>query len=196
VPVYTSLGELLKDLARREGLTAAALAERSGMKVRTVNSYLQGERGLPAKTALPLFRAVGWDEETFRKVAVQIALPGGLTVVERPGQSVDFIARLEDGAMALVEAKSSRPALPRAFRDMAHEIEREAHRLGASVEDMDYVRASLTDPDTMVSLLEDPDLNRPLTEEEQHEELEALKDELLAWVKRRIQLREKRRRRG
>lgn len=189
MPVFTSLGDLLKELVRREGLTAAALAERSGLKLRTVNSYLQGERGLSPKTALPLFRAVGWDEALFQKAAVQVELPSGFALP-------DFSTRLEDGSMVYLEAKSSRPTLPRAFRDMAHEVEREAHRLGASVEDMDYVRASLADPETMVSLLEDPDLHRPLTEEEQHEELEALKDELLAWVKRRIQLREKRRRRG
>lgn len=174
---------------RREGLTAPALAERSGLKVRTLNSYLQGERGLSTKTALPLFRAVGWDERTFQQAAVQVELPSGFALP-------DFQYNTPDGTVVALELKSSRPSLPRAFRDTAHEIEREAHRLGASVEDMDYVRASLADPDTMVNLLEDPELDRPLTEYEQREELEALKDELLAWVKRRIELRDKRRRRG
>lgn len=88
------------------------------------------------------------------------------------------------------------PPLTKAFRALAHEVEREAHQLGASIEDMDYIRASLADPETMVSLLADTELDRPLTDVEQREELEALKDELLAWVKRRVELRVKRKSRG
>lgn len=73
MPEFATVEELLKEIMREQGMTAPELAQKSGVKLRTLNSYLQGERSMSAETGIRLFGVLGWDEATYWTAVVALA---------------------------------------------------------------------------------------------------------------------------
>lgn len=143
VPEYSTLSEMLKDQMKRRGLTAAELAERSGVPLSTVNAYLQGQRGkrgIPAERASKLFHAVGVSEE-------QVAAASGAFAVGRVF-TMNFDAALE---RAVQEARESVP-LPNRLRLRQNEVERELIEIGATDQEVADFRRSVRDNPLLAAL--------------------------------------------
>jgi hypothetical protein len=182
-----TIAGVLDALRKRRGLTVPQLAADAGMPYRTLVKYLRGERRMEGGTATSLFLRLGWHETTVRRVASLVHSSIGFTDADMEELDKDRMSGQP------LNPSGQEPDLSRTFRELAHQIEHEAHVMGASIEDMDYIRASLANPEVMENLLEDEGIGRPLTEKEQQEEMDDLRDELLAWLKRRIERRGKRR---
>lgn len=82
--------------------------------------------------------------------------------------------------------------IARELKQMIHDFTRDV-RSQATLDDMDYISASLSD-ENILRLLGDASPDRPLSTEEQVAEIEIRLDELRAWLKRRIAIRKRSRR--
>lgn len=139
MPEFTTVEALLKELMRREGMTAAELAEKAGVKLRTLNSYLQGERSMPPKVGAELFIAVGWTEKAYWNATAAMSMSSGFHLPptsERSWNAVHERAGATYGSQAAQD-------LPTPARLRQLEIERELVEAGATEQQVSDFRRSV-----------------------------------------------------